>query len=37
MSTEEKLNQAKGAVKKKVGELTGDEKQKKKELLKSNF
>ena len=29
MSTEEKLNQAKGAVKEKVGELTGDEKTEK--------
>ena len=28
MSTEEKLNQAKGAVKEKVGELTGDENRK---------
>ena len=33
MSTEEKVNQAKGAVKEGFGKLTGD-KQKKKGLLK---
>ena len=33
MSTEEKVNQAKGAVKEGVGKLTGDKKTKK-ELLK---
>ena len=34
MSTEEKLNQAKGAIKEGVGKLTGDEKTEKMGLQK---
>ena len=34
MSVEEKLNQAKGAIKEGVGKITDDKKLKKKELLK---
>ena len=37
MSTEEKVNQAKGAVKEGFGKLTGDKKTEKKELLKKWF
>ena len=34
MSVKEKVDQVKGSVKESVGKLTGDKKQKKKELLK---
>ena len=37
MSVEEKLNQAKGAIKEGVGKVTDDKKPKKKELLKKEF
>ena len=37
MSTEEKINQAKGTVKEGFGKLTGDKKTEKKGLLKSSF